>query len=147
MTAVISYIQNLSFKLVNFIFGKTTIFVVIIGWYLVITGLLFLVKPDKARARLASSGFGIAKLNILLICFFLWGVLAKLSQSLSGSVQIIVFWGGLVGLGVLFFWARSAAKKKLAALAQRLPAKTVIWFAWGQVVVGGLMVYLQRRLW
>jgi hypothetical protein len=147
MTTIIAYIQKLSFKLVNFIFGKTTIFVVIIGWYLVITGLLFLVKPDKGRAKLVSSGFGIVKLNILLICFFLWGVLAKLSQALSGTVQTLVFFGGLVGLIILFFWARAAAKKKLTALAERIPIKVFTWFAWGQVVVGGLMVYLQRRLW
>ncbi len=147
MTAIITYIQNLSFKLVNIIFGKTTIFVVLIGWYLVITGLLFLVKPDKARTSLVGSGFGIVKLNILLICFFLWGVFSKLSQALSGALQTIVFFGGLAGLIVLFFWARAAAKKKLAALAERLPIKVLLWFAWGQVVVGGLMVYLQRRLW
>jgi hypothetical protein len=147
MTAIILYIQNLSFKLVNFIFGKTTIFVVIIGWYLVITGLLFLVNPDKARAKLASSGFGIVKLNILLICFFLWGILTKLSQALSGTLQTIVFFGGLVGLLVLFFWARAVAKKKLTVLANRLPIEVLTWFAWAQVVVGGLMVYLQRRLW
>lgn len=147
MANIIYYIQSISFKLVNFIFGKTTIFVVIIGWYLVITGLLFLVKPDKARLRLASSGFGIVKLNILLICFFLWGILTKFSKNLSGTVQTIVFWGGLAGLLVLFFWARSAAKKRLTALANRLPIKVLTWFAWAQVVVGGLMVYFQRRLW
>jgi uncharacterized membrane protein YuzA (DUF378 family) len=147
MTAIIFYIQHLSFKLVNFIFGKTTIFVVIIGWYLVITGLLFLIKPDKARAKLVSSGFGIVKLNILLICFFLWGVLAKLSGALSGTVQTIMFFGGLAGLLILFFWVRAAAKKRLTALANRLPIKVLTWFAWAQVVVGGLMVYLQRRLW
>ena len=147
MMVIISYIQNVSFKLVNFIFGKTTIFVVIIGWYLVITGLLFLTKPDKARAKLVSSGFGIVKLNILLICFFLWGVLAKLSKALSGTLQTLVFFGGLAGLLMLFFWTRAAAKKKLAALANRIPIKILTWFAWGQVVLGGLMVYLQRRLW
>ncbi|OGX18261.1 MAG: hypothetical protein A3K83_06105 [Omnitrophica WOR_2 bacterium RBG_13_44_8b] len=147
MTAIIAYIQKFSFKLVNFIFGKTTLFVVIIGWYLVISGLLFLVKPDKARGKLVGSGFGIAKLNILLICFFLWGVLAKWSQSLSGTVQTVVSLGGLAGLIILFFWARAAAKKKLTAFAERIPVKVLTWFAWGQVVVGGFMVYLQRRLW
>jgi hypothetical protein len=145
--AIITYIQSFSFKLVNFIFGKTAVFVVLIGWYLAITGLLFLVKPDKARAKLASSGFGIVKLNLLLVCFFLWGVLAKWSQTLSGGIQTIVFFGGLAGLLLLFFWARSAAKKKLLALVDRLPIKIIICFAWAQVVVGGLMVYFQRRLW
>jgi len=147
MTTIIAYIRNLSFKFVNFIFGKTTIFIVILGWYLVITGSLFLVNPEEARKKLVSSGFGIVKLNILIICFFLWGALAKLSQSLSGAVQAIVFLGGLAGLLILFFWARAAAKKKLTALASRLPIKILMWFAGGQVVVGGLMVYLQRRLW
>ena len=147
MTTIIAYIQKFSFKLVNFIFGKTTVFVVLIGWYLMITGILFLVNPDKAREKLAGSGFGIAKLNILLICFFLWGLLVKFSQSLSGTVQTAVSLGGLAGLILLFFWARAAAKKKLTALAQRIPVKVLTWFAWGQVVVGGLMVYLQRRLW
>ena len=136
-----------SFKFVNFIFGKTTIFVVIIGWYLVISGLLFLLKPEKVRTRLVSSGFGIMKLNILLICFFLWGILAKWSQALSGTVQTIASFGGLAALLMLFFWARAAAKKKLTALAERLPTKVLTLFAWAQVVVGGLMAYFQRRLW
>lgn len=145
--AIITYIQNLSFKFINFVFGKSAIFVVILGSYLVITGLVFLVKPDKARTKLVGSGFGIVKLNILLICFFLWGVLTKVSEALSGIVQTIVFLAGLVGLVVLFLWAKAAAKNKLTALAERLPVKVFKWFAWGQVVVGGFMVYLQRRLW
>lgn len=147
MTTIISFIQNFAFKLVNIIFGKTTIFVVIIGWYLAITGLLFLVNPDKVRAKFISSGFGIVKLNILLICFFLWGVITKLSQALSGTVQTIVFFTGVVGLIMLLFWVRAAAKRKLTELVDRLPIKVFTWFAWGQVVVGGLMAYLQRRLW
>lgn len=147
MTNIIYYIQSFSFKLVNFIFGKTTIFVVIIGWYLVITGLLFLVNPEKARIKLVRSGFGIVKLNILLICFFLWGVLSKLSQALSGIIQTIVFLGGLVGLILLFLWTSKAAKKKLTALVNRLSINVLKRFAWGQVIVGGLMVYFQRRLW
>jgi len=121
--------------------------VIIVGWYLVITGLIFLVKPDKARAKLVRSGFRIVKLNVLLICFFAWGLLSRLSQALSGTAQTIVFFGGIAGLLVLFFWALAAAKKKLGALAARLSIKALTWFAWGQVVVGGLMVYLQRRLW
>lgn len=147
MASIIYYIQNLSFKLANFIFGKTAIFVVIIGWYLVITGLFFLANPDKARVKLVRSGFRIIKLNILLICFFLWGIFAKLSQALSGTVQTIVFFGGFTGLLILFFWARAATKKKLTALADRLSIKAITWFAWGQVIVGALMIYLQRRLW
>ncbi len=147
MTTIIAYIQSYSFKLVNFIFGKTAIFVVILGWYLAITGILFLAKPDKARAKLGGCGFGIAKLNILIMCFFLWGILAKLSQALSGAVQTVVFLGGLAGVIALYFAARGAAKRKLTALAERIPLKMLVWFAWGQVVVGGLMVYLQRRLW
>jgi len=147
MTSIIYSIQRISFKLANFIFGKTTIFVVILGWYLAITGLLFLVRPEKARLKLVRSGFGIMKLNILLICFFLWGVLAKFSQTLSGAMQTIVFLGGLLGLLVLFFWARAATKKKLTALVNQLSIKALKRFAWGQVVVGGLMVYFQHRLW
>ncbi len=147
MTTLIAYIKGYSFKLATFIFGKTRIFVVIIGWYLLISGMLFLANPNKAREKLVSSGFGVVKLNILLICFFLWGVVVKLSQALSGTVQTIVFLGGLAGLLMLFFWARAAAKKKLTALASRLPVKVLTWFAWAQVVVGGFMVYFQRRLW
>ncbi len=147
MATIIAYIQRFSFRFVNFLFGKTTIFIIIFGWYLVITGLFFLIKPGKARAKLVSSGFGIVKLNILLICFFLWGVLIKLSQTLSGAVQTLVSLGGLVGLFIFFFWARSATKKKLIALAGRLTENTLKIFAWSQVVVGGLMVYFQRRLW
>ena len=144
---MIIYVQSLSFRLANFIFGKTTIFVVIVGWYLIITGLLFLVRPNKARARLARSGFAVVQLNIILICFFLWGILSKLSQALSGNAQAIVFWGGLAGLFILFFRARAAARKKLAALTGQLPLKVLMWFACGQVVMGGLIVYLQHRLW
>jgi uncharacterized protein YjeT (DUF2065 family) len=147
MANIIYSIQRLTFKLANFIFGKTTIFVVIIGWYLTITGLLFLVNTEKARGKIIQSGLGIVKLNILLICFFLWGALSKLSQGLSGAIQTVVFLGGLAGILVLFFWARIAAKKKLADLASRLPTKSLKLFAWGQVVIGGLMVYFQRRLW
>jgi len=147
VTSIISYLQSLSFKLANFIFGQTVIFVVILGLYLVITGLIFLTNPNKARAKLATSGFGIVKLNALLVCFFLWGVLSKIAQGLSGNIQILVFWGGLIGLVMLFLRVCTIAKNKLTVLAGQLPLKALKWFAWGQVIVGGLMVYFQRRLW
>lgn len=147
MANIIYYIQRLSFKIVNFIFGKTTIFIVIFGWYLVITGLLSLVSPEKARQRLITSGFGIVKFNILIACFFLWGVVVKMTQALSGAVQTIVFLGGLLALLFLFFWARASAKRKLAAVAAGLSVKFLTVFSWCQVIIGGLMVYFQRRLW
>ena len=147
MATVVLYIKNLSFKFVNFLLGKTRIFVIIIGWYLVITGLLFLVNPEKARNKLAGTGFGVVKVNILLICFFLWSIVSKISQALPGSLQTGVFWGGSIGLIILYLSARAATKRKLTALAGRLPVRVLVWFAWGQVVVGGLMIYLQHRLW
>lgn len=147
MTTIISYFQRLSFRFINFLFGKSTIFIVIFGWYLVITGLLFLVRPKNARSKIFSTGFGIVKFNLLIVAFFIWGILVKWSQKFSGTAQTSAFWIGLVGLIILFLWVRSFAKKKLSALVERISPKVLIVFAWAQVVIGAFMVYLQRRLW
>jgi hypothetical protein len=144
---IIQYLQSLCFKLINFIFGKTRIFVVIIGWYLVITGLLFLKNPEKARIRLIDSGFGMIKINILLICFFLWGILTKVAGFLPGVSQALVFFGGLIAMVFFYRWLRKTVKNKLIVLGKKLSVSMLIKFAWGQVIVGGLMVYLQHRLW
>ncbi len=147
MSSIIIYLQNLSFKFVNVIFGKSTLFVIILGWYLVINGLLCLAKPEAARAKLIRSGFGILKLNVLLICFFAWGLLNRFSQTLSGPKQTIVFLGGICGLIFIFFWGLAFSKKTLTGIAERLPMIYFIWFASIQTLIGALMVYLQRRLW
>jgi len=147
MTAILSYLQRLSFRIVNFIFGKTTIFIVIFGWYLVITGLLSLVSPEKARQKLLTSGFGIVKFNILIICFFLWGLIVQRTHDVSGPARSMVFFGGLFALLVLFFWARASAKRRLTAMASRLSVKFLTVLSWAQVIIGACMVYFQRRLW
>lgn len=147
MNGLISALQRISFNLANFIFGKSAIFVVIVGWYLTITGLLFLVKPENIRSKLVRSGFGILKVNILLVCFFLWGLLTKISRNIPGILQSVVFLGGLVGLVMFFFRGRAFAKEKLVSAVGRLPVNVLTIIAWGQVLVGSLMVYLQRRIW
>ena len=66
-----SVLKNLFCKFFSFFFGKTNIFSIVLGWFLVITGTLFLVNPQKVRNALLNQSFGFIKSPLLLLTIFL----------------------------------------------------------------------------
>jgi hypothetical protein len=116
MVALINFINNLSFKFTNFLIGKTVFFIVILGWFFVITGLIFLLRPEKARADLVGQGLGTIKWGLRIALIYVALLALSLAGRLSGSLSASISIGVIVGLIWLYF---HLTKKSLKVLTEK----------------------------
>jgi hypothetical protein len=147
MVALISSIKGLSYKFTNFLIGKTAFFIVILGWFFVITGLIFLFRPEKARANLVGQGMGTIKwvlyIALIYIALLVLSLAGRLGGALSGAISI----GTIVGLVWLYFYLTKKSLKVLTDKIALVPVRGLRTYAIVQVIVGVLMITLHRRFW
>jgi len=144
---MISFIKKWFFKLVNFLFGKSKIFIIILGWFLVITGAIFLLNPQKARNKLLGHGLGFLKGPLLFITIYLVMLLISLGWNTQATVLKILSLLGAIIIVKLYFSLKKKTYQKLAEKFALIPMPVLKSFAYIQIVVGGLMLILQRRIW
>ncbi|MCE9680667.1 hypothetical protein LZP69_16225, partial [Shewanella sp. AS1] len=82
-------------KFVYKIFGSTRIFVVILGWFLILTGVWMLLRPEHARKKFARQSFGYVKFYLLMLAFFLAAILVSISAKVSGILSLAVLCAGI----------------------------------------------------
>jgi len=134
-------------KLVDALLGRTKIFIIIFGWFLVATGVIMLLRPEKARKTLLGQGFGYVKwpMRILLVYLILlllplgFGAKAIWMQGLAWAVIILFVMG--------FVMLKKKAYSKLSEWLYKVPIPYLKGYACLQIVVGVLMLILQRRIW
>lgn len=134
-------------KLVDALLGRTKIFIIIFGWFLVATGVIMLLRPDKARKTLLGQGFGYVKwpMRILLVYLIL------LLLPLVFSAQAI-WMQGLALAGIIlsvagFVIFKKKAYSKLSEWLYKVPIPYLKGYACLQIAVGALMLIFQRRIW
>lgn len=132
--------------LLNKVFGKTHIFIVILGWFLIITGLLMLWQPETARRSMANKGFSIIKAYVLVLVMFAAAWFVSEMNKRSGLLALVALIAGIVILvrGVLFF--QKAAAERINAWAGKVPLKYLRLYAAVQVAVGIVMHMLRQRM-
>jgi len=145
--ALILYIKNLFVKLLNFLFGKTGIFITILAWFLIITGIWCLFRPERARKKLVGMGFGPVKWILLIVCIYLATILLSLSERLSGILAIILMIAVIISAARFYFLLKNKLYNKLVNWFSKIPMKHLKAFAVIQIVIGCLMLSLKRRIW
>ena len=144
---IIFYIKNLVFKLLNFLLGKTVFFITILAWFLVITGVLFLWKPERARRKLTGMGFGPAKFILLLAIIYLAGILIGLAGKLSGILAIVLLVAIIFGSIKAYLVFKKKMNKKFVEWFAKVPIKHLKVFAVIQIIIGIVMLVVKRRVW
>jgi uncharacterized protein YjeT (DUF2065 family) len=139
--------KRLFLKFINFLFGKTWIFILILGWFLVITGILFIIRPERARNKITSHIYGIIKWNILVLCIFVGSGLLSLSDKTTGAISNALFIFATVGTVWMFFLLRKKTRKKLSEKLGLVPIRYLKIFALVQIAVGASMLLLHKRIW
>lgn len=134
-------------KLINKLFGKTWIFIFILAWFLIITGIWMLVKPEKAKKALASQGFGIVKAYLFMLALFIFTLLVSLSNKLSGMTALLVLIAGIVLLIKAYRKLKKKAAQKINAFAEKVTVKYLKVYAVVQTAVGIGMLVVHRRIW
>lgn len=140
---VINLIKNFLFKIVNFIFGKTKLFIFILGWFLLIAGVFMLVWPERARNKLVGIGFGQVKWLLIIAIVYL----ASLLLSLGGKIGLLLTLAGAIGMIYLYYHLKKKTYNKIKEWFSRIPLKLLKFFAFIQITIGAVMLILQRRIW
>lgn len=144
---LITAMNSWMFNVTDFLLGKSAIFIVIFGWFLVITGLIFLLQPDKARGNLARKGAGAVKwvLTIVLIYLVLMGFsfAGKVGTNLAGSIAL----AAAVLLVWAYFYLIKRSHEFLTKKLALVPVLVLKVYAVLQLAVGLLMVTLHKRFW
>jgi len=145
MKYLISVIGNTFYKLTNFLFGKMKIFAVILGWILIISGIIFLIRPERARNKMLGQGFGIIKGFLVVAVIYLALFLISLSGKAHGILSILILLVLLVVI-VAFFRLKKKTFLKLQEQFKKVPVKILRIYAVVQIIVGLLMVFLKYRV-
>lgn len=132
-------------KVINLLFGKTQIFVVIVGWFLVVTGALMLLRPEWARSKMKRQGVAVIKGYLLLALFFV----VSLVFSLAGKSRRAWVWTLAIAAAVFLVWMFIAVMKKISARMSALAASATVqalrYYAIVQIVIGAVMLLLRKR--
>lgn len=141
--SILTLIRSYIFKLLNFILGKTKIFIVILGWFLVISGVLMLIWPERARRKLISMGFGQVKWILLIVAFYLVSVLSSISSNIGPNIFII----GVIAIIVAYFLSKKKTAEKIQEQFAKIPIKALKVFAMVQIAIGAFMLIFLVRIW
>jgi hypothetical protein len=145
MGHLISLVTNLFKKLANFLFGKLKIFNIILGWFLIITGIILFLKPEKARNKMLGQGFGIIKGFMVVMAIYLVVLLISLSGKTAGALSILCLLAA-AAIIVAFFRLKKKAFQALQEKFKKIPVNILRIYAVIQIIIGVLMVVLKRRI-
>lgn len=147
MFYLLKLIKTGFYKLINFLFGKTKIFIIILGWFLIITGAMFLARPERARNKLISQSFGILKWPLFFLTLYVAMLFISLSSKVPGIASILLIVAGVFIIIRAFIFLRKKALRKLTEQFARVPIRMLKVFAGIQILVGLFMLFLQKRIW
>ncbi len=134
-------------KIIFKVFGKTRIFIIILGWFLVITGLFMFFKPEKAKKTLTRQGFRIARFYITALVIFLIMFLISFGTENRGALPVIIMIAGIIILIKAYLLLKKKTLVKINTWAEKLPVKVLKIYAIVQTAVGIAMLIFQRRIW
>lgn len=139
------YIKNLFMKIIYKLFGRTRLLLILLGWFLIITGLLMYFRPKWARSKLTGHGFGILKGYMLIMALFAASFLLSFGSNVEGAFSKIVMIVGIIALIKAYFLLKKKLFKKVSSWTERLSEKALKNYAVVQVIIGVLMLIFQRR--
>jgi uncharacterized protein YjeT (DUF2065 family) len=125
--------------------GGLKIFIIILGWILIISGVIFLLRPEKARNKLLAKGFGIIKGLLALAALYLIMLSISLAGK-AGGVFIILSLLGALAIIAVFFKVKKKTYLQLQEQFKKIPVRFLRIYAFVQIIVGVLIVVLKRRI-
>ncbi len=133
-------------KTINKLFGKTHIFIVLLGWFLIITGIFMLWKPEKARRSLRRRGFRLIKGYILILILFLGVLLISAVNKLNGLLALLLLIVGIVLLIKGYLFLKKTVFRKIVQEMEKVSIKHLRGYALVQIAVGTMMLVFQKRI-
>ena len=143
---MIGQIRYLIFKVLNAIFGSFSIFIVLLGWFLVITGIIFLSQPERARNKMIGMGFWQIKVILFSIALSLAVFISHLTDKINGILSLAIFIFCIVAIIRGYLLLKKKSYDKISAWFAKVPMKYVKAFAIIQIAIGIIMIAFNKRL-
>lgn len=140
---VILFFRNLIFRVLDLVLGKTGFFIVILGYFFIISSVFMLISPQRARNKLVGIGFNQIKWFILLAALYLLSIFA----SLGGRIGTWLTFAGFIFAIIFYFEMKKKTFAKIQERFSKIRPKFLRFFALFQLFVGVLMVVLSKRIW
>ncbi len=117
----------------------------IVGWFLIIWGLIILIRPEIFRTKLTKKAY--KKVRWILL-FFFFGLISPLFSAAGIIKWPLIRWISylviIVGLILLFLKTTRRAYEKIISLVQLLPVSVLRGIGLFYLFLGLLMAHLMR---
>jgi hypothetical protein len=133
-------------KVTDKLFGTTHIFIIFLGWFLTITGILMSWNPEKARQSLLGRGFGLIKGYILMLAMFLGAMLISAIHKLNGLWALVILIAGAIFLIKGYLFLKKTAAEKIDQWLKKVPLHFLRGYAVIQAIIGIVMLVFQKRI-
>lgn len=119
---------------------------VILGWLLVISGIILLLKPEKARKKLLRKGFRIIKGLLAVAAVYLIMLSISFARKTGGGIFLILGLIAALAVIVIFFKLKKKTYERLEAQFEKIPVIFLRGYAGIQIIIGILMITLKHRI-
>lgn len=119
-------------------------FILLLGWFWIIAGVLFLLKPEMMRNRLQKKSAKKLKKILFFITIFLSMMLISAAWKAHGILSKIVMIIGIIGIFKGFFLLKAKAADKILEWYVKQPVNFFRFGACLQILVGVLILALRK---
>jgi len=112
----------------------------ILGWFWIITGVIFLLNPQMCRNKLKKKSIKTVKQIFFGFALVLGILLIKATWGVPGILPRILMILGLIGIGKAFFFLKAQSADKLITWFLDQPLKFFRMWAVGQIVFGAFIL-------
>jgi len=115
----------------------------ILGWFWVVTGVLFLVRPDFLRKRIHKKSIKVVRRYLFAILLFFAAMLITTGFKYEGLVAKILLVMGIVAIFKGFFLLKAKAADKILQFLVKQPLFTFRLWALAQIGLGYIVLNIK----
>ena len=114
----------------------------VVGWFWVITGVLFLIMPNILKKRLQKKSNKVVRRYLFAMAIFLTAGVISMGMEISGITAKIIMIIALIALIKGVFFVKSKASNGIIEFLKDKPTSVFRIWAGVQVVIGALILLL-----
>jgi len=116
----------------------------ILGWFWILLGILFLLKPGLIKRRLQKKSMKFLRRYIFLLALVFGFLFISASRQLEGMLSTVVMLLGIIAIFKAFFYLKAKAADKIIAWSSRQPLIFFRVIALLYIALGAFMVASTR---
>ena len=115
----------------------------ILGWFWVVTGVIFLIWPNFLKKRLQKKSYKIIRRYLFIFGIFLSVMLISVSLKTTGAISRIILVIGLIALIKAVFLVKAKAAEKLVEFFLKQSLIAFRLWALVQIAIGVLILFIK----